>query len=206
MSLPLRNIAANMERFTAVVIGPGLGKAASNLKQAKTIFDLALKQGQTLVVDADALPLLLGKHTNKGHIKRLRSTIIATPHPKEAGGLLRENTETIQADRQRSASKLVSLPINEVADVIWVLKGIHPIVAQKGTALQILEGGVPALSVAGSGDVLSGTIAAVVAQTRTPFDACLVGVSAHLSAGRALRGRGHFATEIADALGHVLWQ
>jgi len=201
MSLPVRSITAHIDRFTAIVIGPGVGKSAGRFANAKAIFNLALKKNGTIIVDADALPLLLGASKNK----RSDATIIATPHPKEAAGLLKLSTEAVQADRLKAALKLASLPINTSAEVIWVLKGADPIVVSKDKAPTVVEGGVPALSVAGSGDVLSGAIAALVAQTSTAFEACLLGVSAHLSAGRMLKTRGHFATEIADSLGRSLW-
>ncbi len=187
---------------SCLVIGPGLGHTEANLTLAADLSLYAASNSIPIVIDADALPLLICQTDifNK-------ASIIATPHPGEAAKLLKISTQEVEANRLQAIDNLCDLPINAKANIVWVLKGADPIIAQRGEQQITCEGGVPALAVGGSGDVLSGAIAALIAQTKTLFDAALTGISAHLTAGRILQqwaGRGHFAREIADALPGVL--
>jgi ADP-dependent NAD(P)H-hydrate dehydratase / NAD(P)H-hydrate epimerase len=84
-----------------------------------------------------------------------------------------------------------------------VLKGAVPLVVLGDGAVVLVDGGHPALAVAGSGDVLAGIIGALLAQGLAPDDAALAGVELHQRAGARLQ-RGALASDVADAVGAVL--
>jgi hydroxyethylthiazole kinase-like uncharacterized protein yjeF len=192
-------------KISSLIIGPGLGLNVKAQKQALTLLQLALKQHIPVVVDAGALGLI---KTPSLKAEKHQGVVIVTPHPGEAARLLGTSAQAIQQDRVKAARQLCELTAKTGPRVIWILKGACPIVAEAGRALVICEGGIPALAVGGSGDVLSGIIAGLTGRTHDAFDTALAAVSAHLAAGRHLAQfseRGHLASDIADAVPRVLY-
>lgn len=193
----------HIPRLCALVIGPGLGNDLARRDVAVSYLTEASKKNIPVVVDADALSLL------KENIHLFGATLIATPHPKEAAQLLDIPTEEIQNNRPSACDALASLPINRNNRVIWILKGANSIVFESHRSLTTFKSDIATLSVAGSGDVLSGIIAALLIQTSDPFDAAMLGVNTHLLAGKYLSKkalRGHLAREIADATVSILFK
>jgi NAD(P)H-hydrate epimerase len=192
--------APALDGYSAVVVGPGLGQQREDQEAALQVMQYALQASLPLVVDADALPLLAQINPALG----LDGGVVATPHPKEAGTLIGWTAAEVQANRPAAMAALVALPINQTCSVTWVLKGASPLVGDKSGLRVIVRGGNPILSVAGSGDVLAGAIAArLAARGITPMRAAIEGVWAHQEAGHRLgekSGRGALAGEIADAL------
>jgi NAD(P)H-hydrate epimerase len=103
--------------------------------------------------------------------------MVFTPHPGEAASLLGTTSAEVQADRYAAARKL-----SEQFGAVVVLKGASSIVYDKGRGAVNLSGN-PFMATAGSGDVLSGVIAALLAQGHAPFDAARIGVYVHGRAG-----------------------
>lgn len=175
--------------FDAVVLGPGLGARAA---RARPIIEACAAAKTPVVIDAEALDALALRS-----VPGLRA--VCTPHPGEAGRLLSTSSAAVQADRLAAARALV-----ERLGAVVVLKGACPVIAAPGEAPHVVEGGAPALAVAGSGDVLAGVIGALLGRGVPPLLSALVGAQAHQRAGARLGARGALASDIADAVAAVL--
>lgn len=159
-----------LQRADVVAIGPGLGQAA----WGAALFGVALASGKPLVLDADALNLL----ARGGSAQPLAGDAILTPHPGEAARLLGVDTATVQADRYAAARRLC-----ERYRCVVVLKGAGTVVAAPGAVPQVVVAGNPGMASGGTGDVLTGVIAALRAQGRAAPDAAALGALLHAVAG-----------------------
>jgi len=188
-------------KVDTLVLGPGLGAFPAQLSYAKQILDQALLKVPTLVLDADGLKILNEK-------KPLRcETLICTPHPKEAAGILGISVEEVERDRFLAIERLGRLKIHEGKNTIWVLKGATTLVHQCPTGIFAFKGDVPILATGGSGDVLSGTISGLMAQAVSPLAATVLGVQVTIRAAlEALRtqSRGILPHELSDMLPSLL--
>lgn len=177
MTRRLDGALGSLERFDAVIIGPGLGTDAV----ARGRVDEVLASELPAVLDADALNLLAG---DAGAIARASGPVIITPHPAEAARLLGTAVPEVEADRLAAARALAAR-----TRAVVVLKGARTIVCD-GTIgdehCSINPTGGPALATAGTGDVLAGTIGALLAQGVSAADAARAGVYVHGAAGDAL--------------------
>ncbi len=161
------DLEVHLERADVVAIGPGLGRT----EWARALCDRVFASQSPLVVDADALNLLAECRLRK------RSNWILTPHPGEAARLLDTSIERVQDERISAVDELVAR-----YGGVAVLKGAGTLIAGEG-ARSICERGNPGMATAGMGDVLTGAIAAVLAQCRDLGRAARVGVLAHAIAG-----------------------
>jgi NAD(P)H-hydrate epimerase len=158
----------------ALLLGPGLrpGRGTSRLTQ-----QLLGSEGPAAVVDAGALDAL---SRLPGWWTRLARPVVVTPHPGEMARLGRPHGP---ADEERRATA-------EAAAAEWgvtvVLKGANTVVAEPAGRSLAAPFEVPALGTAGSGDVLAGVIAALVAQGLAPYEAAALGVYLHARAGQEL--------------------
>ena len=159
-----------LERAGIVAIGPGLGQSA----WGSALFGVALGAGKPLVLDADALNLL----ATGGVEHRLPADAILTPHPGEAGRLLQVTTAEVQADRIGAARRLC-----EAFGCVVVLKGAGTVVTAPGELPRVIAAGNPGMASGGTGDVLTGVIAALRAQGREAFEAAVTGALLHAAAG-----------------------
>jgi ADP-dependent NAD(P)H-hydrate dehydratase / NAD(P)H-hydrate epimerase len=170
-------ILSLVERAEAVVVGPGLGRDEDSFELAR---ELVSRIDAALVLDADGL---------NAHAERLDSLAgraapaVLTPHAGELGRLLGRPSREIAGHRLASAREAA-----ELSGAVILLKGDDTIVAD-GDRLAISRGGAPALATAGTGDVLSGVIAALLARGLEPFAATCAGVHAHCRAGRIASAR-----------------
>src|SRR3989475_8840917 len=160
------------------IIGPGLGRDSSTWR---LILDLALHARCPLVIDADGLNALAESQRAKGKLGRNR---VLTPHPGELGRLMGKTADAVNGDRVGVARKAAK----EWGAVV-VLKGAHTVVAHPDGRLSEDPHEVPALATGGTGDVLSGVIAALMAQGSDPFTAAVSGVYIHAAAGRRISQR-----------------
>jgi NAD(P)H-hydrate epimerase len=177
-----------LERAEIIAIGPGLGRT----KWASEALQAVLATDKPLVVDADALNLIAEAGAPP------RDNWILTPHPGEAGRLLDISTEEIQADRLSALDRLVARYGGTV-----VLKGAGTVVGTKGRIPALCERGNPGMASAGTGDVLTGAVAGILAQCRDTWLAARVGVLVHAMAGDAAARtgeRGLIASDIAREL------
>jgi NAD(P)H-hydrate epimerase len=172
----------------AAVVGPGLGRAPATLRALER---LLARLEAPAVVDADGLfPFAERPEALRGPGVR-----ILTPHPGEMSRLLGRSSAAVQADRAGAARELAAR-----SGAIAVLKGERTIVAAPDGALAINPTGGPTLASGGTGDVLAGMIAALLAQGLTPADAAVTGVYLHGLAADLLGGAGvgHSADEVAE--------
>lgn len=144
------DIEAMLARATVVAIGPGLGQD----DWALGLFERVLRQHQPLVIDADALNLL-------AHRPMRRGNWVLTPHPGEAARLLGISTDQVQADRCAALAELVAR-----YGGVALLKGRGTLVGQSGELPFLIEAGNPGMASGGMGDVLTGIVAALLAQVR----------------------------------------
>jgi NAD(P)H-hydrate epimerase len=176
-------IESLLERADVLAIGPGLGKDAWAVMMVKA----ALTCGKPSVLDADALNLLARSPCTSDRW-------ILTPHPGEAGRLLGTSAGEVQADRLAAAQGIAS----RYGGVV-VLKGAGTLVVQREALPAICDQGNPGMASPGMGDVLTGVIAGIVAQTADLARAAQAGVLVHAMAGdmAARRGeRGLLATDL----------
>jgi len=163
-------LAALLARADVVAIGPGLGQG----EWGRSLFDAALACDSPCVFDADALNLLAQSP------RRLAAHDVITPHPGEAARLLGITTTEVQRDRFAAASALCERYAAQV-----VLKGAGSIVASPGGTPAVICAGNPGMAVGGMGDLLTGCIAALLAQGFSPRDAAIAGTLLHAAAGDA---------------------
>jgi NAD(P)H-hydrate epimerase len=186
-----RELAALLKRADIVIVGPGLGQS----RWARELFAAVLDTDLPLVVDADALNLLAREPES-------RDNWVLTPHPGEAGRLLKQSTRDVQADRFAAASALAG----DYGGTV-VLKGAGSLVCSAGEPVTVCALGNPGMATAGMGDVLSGVIAGLAAQGLGLRQATLAGVCVHGIAGdrAALAGeRGMTARDVINELRAVM--
>ncbi len=172
-----------LERADVLAIGPGLGTDP----WATAMVEATIGYGKPAVVDADALNLI-------ARTQRSSDNWILTPHPGEAGRLLGVSTADIQRDRLNSARSIAA----RYGGVV-VLKGAGTLVVCRDQLPCICDQGNPGMASPGMGDVLTGVIAGIAAQTADLPGAAGAGVLVHAMAGdmAARRGeRGLLATDL----------
>lgn len=179
--------------FDAAVVGPGLGTSAETVR----FLEAALSKVRLpLVVDADALNAFAGR---PGFFAKLRARAVLTPHPGEAARLLRSSSEAIESDRLGAARAIA-----RESRAVVVLKGAHSLVAMSSGEVAVNPTGTPLLATAGSGDVLSGIIGALLSGGLAPRDAAVAGAWLHGAAAESLApllgDAGLLAHEVADAV------
>lgn len=186
-----QDLAPLLARASVVAIGPGLGRG----EWGRVLLKQVLSSHHPLVVDADALNLLAEAAHKHGRW-------ILTPHPGEAGRLLGTDTATVQADRYECVERIA-----ERFDAVAVLKGAGSLVAAPGEATAVCTAGNPGMAAPGMGDVLTGVIAALLAQGLPLVTAARLGVYVHAAAGdlAARQGeRGILARDLMDPLRHLV--
>jgi len=162
------------ERAGAVVLGPGIGRAEGAQEFAR---GAALAVEAPLLVDADGL----NAHAGRLDLFRERdAATVLTPHEAELGRLLGLETGEVAAHRLECAREAA-----ELSGAVVLLKGDDTIVARPGGPVAVSPGGSPALATAGTGDVLSGLIGALLAKGLEAFEAAALGALAHVLAARA---------------------
>jgi NAD(P)H-hydrate epimerase len=181
------------ERAAAGVFGPGLGRDPGSVELAHAVIG-AIEA--PLVLDADGLNAFAGRP--EGIATRAAPTVI-TPHAGELGRLLVRSSAAVSAHRLASAREAA-----RATGAIVVLKGDDTIVTD-GELIAVNAISAPALATAGTGDVLSGMIAALLARGLEPFAAACAAVVAHARAGRdAAKRVGSAESTIAtDVIGSI---
>lgn len=186
------DLEALLARATVLAIGPGLGTSTWSV----SMWVRALGCERPAVVDADALNLLARSP------RTLAPGSVLTPHPGEAARLLGCDTADIARDRFAAAQELATR-----FRAVCVLKGAGSVVADPSGAWAVCPFGNPGMASGGMGDVLTGVIAALVAQGHGAFDAAMLGVLAHALAGdraAASGARGLLAGDLLAELRTVL--
>ncbi len=161
-----------LEGMTAILAGPGLGR---NAEADRLVARLVQEIPCPLVLDADAIALLAGRPET---LRTCTQPVLLTPHAGELAALLGKNTAWVQQDRIAAAQEAA-----ERTGAIVVLKGAGTLVAKKGRPVWINLNGNPGMACGGSGDVLAGLLAGLLAQKLDPFEAACAAVWLHGTAG-----------------------
>jgi len=166
---PLLAFAADK---TALAIGPGIGQ---HPETQALVHNLLVEAKRPMVLDADGINAVAG-HTDM--LGRASGPLILTPHPGEMARLLGTTSAAIQRDRLGAAARLA-----RERNVCVVLKGAGTIVAAPDGRLAVNSTGNPGMATAGTGDVLTGIIAGLLAQGLPAWEAACAGVFLHGLAG-----------------------
>lgn len=189
--------------FDAAAVGPGLGRGGETDALVWALLaDAAEELDGRVALDADALNALAGMADGP---ERTPAGAVLTPHPGEMARLLGTGAAEVGANRVAAAREAAGRYGCAVA-----LKGAHTVVAEPGGLARVSPFANPLLAAAGSGDVLAGMIAALLARGLSAFDAASLGVYLHAATGEALRAEygdgGLRAGEIAERLPAVARQ
>jgi hydroxyethylthiazole kinase-like uncharacterized protein yjeF len=190
----LSAVKDSLARAGCLALGPGLGRNPQSVLFARA---LAREANVALVLDADALNAHAG---SLGELSEREPPTVLTPHAGELARLLETDSERVQDKRLEHARKAA-----EQAEAIVVLKGDDTLIVEPAGRVAVSRGDSPALATAGTGDVLTGTIAALLAQGMDAFTAAAAGVQLHARAGREAARRlgaaeGVIATDVIAAL------
>ncbi len=178
----------------ATAVGPGLGTEPGTQAFVRAFVS---RGAGPMVVDADGLNALAPASDGKASeaLRRAQPTVL-TPHPGEAARLLDTTTERVQARRLDAARELAAR-----TGAIVVLKGHRTLVAQPDGPTAVNPTGNPGMATGGTGDVLTGLIAALLARGLDAWPAATAGVYVHGMAGDvAARRRGQEALTAGDLL------
>jgi ADP-dependent NAD(P)H-hydrate dehydratase / NAD(P)H-hydrate epimerase len=162
----------------ALVLGPGVGRAAGT---ELFVLDLLGDLPVPTVVDADGLNIAAARHFDW---RRCTRPVVLTPHPAEMGRLCELPTADVQSRRRELA-----VAFSARTGTVVVLKGSDTVVAAPDGRVHVSNIRVVALATGGSGDVLSGLLAAMLAQGLDPFGAAVAAVFIHAEAALAVQAR-----------------
>lgn len=186
-------ILEQMDAASVILLGCGLGHNADTEYLVDQVLHLSKCP---VVLDADGINAL-GSHIDI--LKAVNVPVILTPHPGELGRLLGLTAAEVQANRIRLARQFV-----EDYPVTLALKGSGTLVAGRHEDLYVNTTGNPGMARGGSGDLLAGMIAGLLAQGLTPFDAARAAVYLHGLAGDSAAGslsqRGMTPSDMAELL------
>ncbi|MGI9284022.1 MAG: NAD(P)H-hydrate dehydratase [Pseudomonadales bacterium] len=186
------DLQALLQSASVVAIGPGLGHGP----WSEQLLQRVLQTELPLVVDADALNML-SELAAKQPIRR--KNWVLTPHPGEAGRLQGQSTVEIQSDRYRSVRDL-----QHRYGGTALLKGAGTLICDNEAATSVCAYGNPGMASGGMGDVLTGVIAALLAQHLCPGDAARLGACLHAySADLAAADEGQVGLAATDLLPHL---
>ncbi len=181
--------------YSAVAIGPGIGKKELTVKALE---EFLLQASTPVVLDADALNCIAMRPNMLNHIPVLS---IITPHEKEFDRLF-------GAQPSADARLLKAIEMARYYNIIIVLKGHHSATVRPDGKVYFNSTGSAAMATPGSGDVLTGVLAALLAQGYKPEIAAIVGVYAHGLSGDIAAGEhgelGVLAGDIAANIGRAL--
>jgi len=182
-----KEVAELIEKVDVIAFGPGLGLT----DWARELYSLVSASQKPAVWDADALNLLAATPDSTSHR-------VITPHPGEAARLLGMSASDVQADRPAALRSLSSK-----FGGVTVLKGAGTLISSAAGVPYVCTAGNPGMAAPGMGDVLTGVIAALLAQGLSLQDAATGGVELHARAGDAAAcggERGMLASDLIAAL------
>lgn len=194
--LPVREwasaVLADLDRFASLAIGPGIGRDPMIVDEvAAVIADAPV----AVVVDGDGLAAVAAAGASSVLAARTAATVL-TPHDGEFALLTGSppGPDRVEAARRYAAE----------TGVVLLLKGPTTIVATPDGRVGFIAHGTEALATAGSGDVLTGIIAALLAAGLEPFEAAAAGAWIHAETSHRLGHIGTLATEIVELIPTIL--
>ena len=180
----------DLSPYSSIAIGPGIGQADATQRALKYLI-----QNSTVPVifDADALNIL---GENKTWISFVPKGSIFTPHPKEFERLAGKSSNDFERNK-------IQLEFSVKYGVYVVLKGAHTAITTPDGNCYFNITGNPGMATGGSGDVLTGILAGIMAQGYSSLETCLLGVFIHGLAGDLAAGKqGHEALIASDIIEH----
>jgi len=174
---------AHLKQLDCAAIGPGLGRSVAAIELLILWLTEPAGQDVPMVLDADALNLV-AEHAHLAKLLKSRhAQTVITPHAGEAARLLATSAEAVQNNRIDAALQLAA-----TFKVTCVLKGAGTVCAYHDGSYVVNPTGNPALATGGTGDVLTGLVAGLIAQGVKPQDAAKLGVYTHgLAADRLVK-------------------
>lgn len=164
--------------YDVLLAGPGLGESNHAADLIKKLLD---KNLPPTVIDGDGLNILAKLDR---WYEKLKGKMVLTPHPGEMSRLTGLTVEKIQSDRVNIAREFA-----KKWGTMVVLKGANTVVVSSAGEVLVSPFANPVLATAGTGDVLAGVIAGLLAQGLKIFDAAVVGVYLHSRAGELLKDK-----------------
>lgn len=195
-----RLIHQELSNYDVLLLGCGLGQSPAAIRLVKAILFPLKPASPRLVLDADALNTLA---KIPGWWQQLTGDAILTPHPGEMARLADMSVAEVQSDRLGIARRMAARWHKTV-----VLKGANTVIATPEGQARISPIANPGLASAGTGDVLSGVIAGLLAQGLSLFDAAAAGVYLHSEAGDLVKDKlgdaGMMASDLLPVLPLVI--
>ncbi len=188
----LDDIIALMEDKSALAVGPGMGTALGTCELVKSLLAI---DSLPMVIDADGLNCIA---KDPGILATAQAPVILTPHPGEMARLTGLSTSEIQNNRLQTARKFA-----QKHKIICVLKGAQTLVACPDGVVFICPTGNPGMASGGMGDVLTGMIAAFLAQGLEPESAALAGAYIHGFCADLLAEDHTFGFLATDMVAHI---
>ncbi|MCH8902939.1 MAG: NAD(P)H-hydrate dehydratase [Bacteroidetes bacterium] len=178
----------------AVALGPGLG---TDKKTREAVLGFIKRSTRPIIIDADGLNIL-SKH--KSYFKHLPANSILTPHPKEFERLVgRSKNDFDRQKKQIAFSKKYKIHV--------IVKGAHSSITDPEGTSYFNATGNPGMATGGSGDVLTGILCSLIAQSYSPLQACILGVYLHGLAGdiaaKKMTTYSLIASDIVDNFGEA---
>ena len=173
----LKSYGGDDEWAGVIVLGPGMSQ---NSETAEEIRAFVARMKQPLVLDADGLNAFTGQ---LGLLRRPGRKTVLTPHPGEMARLLKLTPAQIQSDRPRAVFECARM-----SGCVVALKGAITLVSD-GERLYQNTSGNPGMATGGTGDILTGIVAAFIGQGMAPFEAACLGVYIHGLAGDVAASR-----------------
>lgn len=183
-----------LEAVSVLVVGPGLGRQS----WGRRLFDQAMASNQALVLDADGLNWLAEDGTAAHGNALSDRPVVLTPHPGEAARLLDCASDDIQTDRFAAVRELARR-----YQCVAILKGAGSLVARPDGQVRVCPWGNPGMASGGMGDVLSGVVAALLAQGLDAWQAACMATSLHSRAGDRAAEAGQRGLLASDLLPHL---
>ena len=180
-----QTLAPMLERASVLALGPGLGQAA----WGHALWLTALDANKPLVLDADGLNLLAREP------RRFSAPTILTPHPGEAARLLGVSAAEVEQDRFAAVREL-----SHRYGAVAVLKGSGSLIADPDGRLDVCPWGNSGMASGGMGDLLTGVVAALLAQGCSAWQAACLGVGLHARAGDRAAQQGERGMLASDLL------
>lgn len=194
--LSRNEVLGRIDEYDVLLIGPGLGQSDQAVELIERLCSYIAENRIKTIIDGDGLNILSKMEKWWGKIK---GEVILTPHSGEMARLTGLDISKIQSDRSNVAQYWA-----KKWRMVVVLKGANTVVASPAGEILLSPFVNPALATAGTGDVLSGIIAGLLAQGVKSFDAAGVGVYIHGLAGEMIQKTSGDAGMLAGDLLPVL--
>jgi NAD(P)H-hydrate epimerase len=185
----LKFLNTQLDKASAIVIGPGLGSARETFNAVKRIVNIGINLKKPMLIDADGLKAL-------GLVKKkvFNESVVITPHAGEFESLSGKNPA-----RDLKARVEEVRAFSSTSGAVTLLKG-HTDVISDGTRVKLNDTGNPGMTVGGTGDVLAGVVAGLMAQGIEPYRAAVAGAFVNGAAGDFAKERMGFHLTPTDLI------